>query len=80
MVTLMHPDELIKMIYRRLQFVRPDDDPGDITISVQDDVAMATVAVEGSKNLTTHASTIQEALEQTYEKAMLMKRETHDNR
>jgi hypothetical protein len=43
----MTPDELVTELFRRQTAAAPDEDPGDLTISVQDDATAVMVVQKG---------------------------------
>lgn len=57
----MTPDELVRAIFKLQEERHPDDDPGDLEISVQDDSALRAVIQNGQ--IIGAGASIQEALE-----------------
>lgn len=55
------PDELVAELFRLQNEKRPDDDPGDLTIDVQDDSAATFVYQRG--HIVGNGGSIQQALE-----------------
>jgi hypothetical protein len=56
------PDDLVNELFALQNAANPDDDPGDLSIDVQDDSALHAVFQRG--RMIAYGGSIQEALEQ----------------